>query len=139
MTWGSIRYFKREEFRDPLHGPESGDLIDDRLVYALDRLRHETGWPIVIHWQLGGAVDVDGSHGHASRSYHLASRGCKAADWHFVTDAPLRYQYYKVCLGGFPGIGVYPEWHNPGFHTDLRPTVQCQHWTRRGDQYIYFP
>ena len=86
----TIQYFSREEFQDPLHGPESGDLIEDRLVLMLDRLRDETGWPIVVHWQAGGAVDVDGRHGHTAGSYHLGSRGCKAADWHFNIDAPHR-------------------------------------------------
>jgi len=123
---------------DPLHGQESGDLVDERLVIMLDRLRSESGWPMVIHWRVGGAVDLDGSHGHSAKSYHLASRGCKAVDSHFETDAPHRFQYYKVSLVGFTGIGFYPEWRPvPGLHVDLRPMNLTQRWTLRNGEYLY--
>jgi len=53
-------------------------------------------------------VDVDFCHSHAAGSYPLVPRGCRAADLHFVVD-PKWYRYYKACLAGFPGIGVYPR------------------------------
>jgi hypothetical protein len=138
VNWNRVKYFRRYEFQDPLHGPESGDLIDDRLVVMLDRLRHEAGWPIIIHWAVGGAVDVDGTYGHADHSFHLASMGCKAVDFHFQTDAPFRYQYYLVSKVGFAGVGIYPDWKPcAGFHVDLRPMVQTQRWSYRNGEYWY--
>lgn len=138
MNWNRVTYFKREEFQDPDHGPESGDLIDGRLVFMLDRLRDETGWPVITNWAVGGAVDVNGTHGHAKGSYHLAKKGCKAVDFHFRTDAPLRYQYYLVSKAEFVGIGIYPDWEPcVGFHVDLRPMELTQRWIRRNGEYFY--
>ena len=47
---------------DPNH-PGSGELINAILVLMLEGVRHHAGWPVIIHWQAEGAVDVDGSHG----------------------------------------------------------------------------
>lgn len=138
ISWNRVRYFKREEFQDPSVGPESGDLIDATMLMVLDNLRHSTGWPIVIHWQTGGAVDVHGTHGHASNSYHLASQGCKAVDFHFVTNASIRRQFYEICKRGFPGIGFYPEWNTQGFHVDCRPPDRLQFWKLVKGKYVYW-
>ncbi len=136
INWSYVRHFKRYEFDDPLY-PGSGDLIDGQLLYMLDRLREDTGWPIHPHWEVGGCVDVDGSHGHAKHSYHLKKMGCKAVDFHFDTTASFREQYYAVSKAGFTGIGVYPNWEHPGFHVDTRPKEKTQRWVRRNGIYIY--
>jgi uncharacterized protein YcbK (DUF882 family) len=104
---------------------------------TLDKLRDTIGCPIIVHNSNGGAVDVDGSWGHAKRSLHLKEMGCKAVDFHFVTDTTLREQYNWVCRMGFGGVGVYPEWNNPGFHVDIRPVEVTQHWTRIRGKYFY--
>jgi hypothetical protein len=138
LNWDRIKHFTYPEFQDPLEGEESGKLIDMRLVYMLDELRESTGWPILPHWAQGGCVDINGSHGHAAGSMHLARKGCKAVDFHFKTDAPIRMQFYRVCTAGFCGIGVYPDWHPvPGFHVDLRPISSCQRWSRKDGRYFY--
>ena len=97
----------------------------------------ETGWPMLIHWAVGGAVDVDGAHGHADRSYHRKDMGCKAVDFHFVTGAPVRLQYYEIGRVGFSGLGFYPDQNPPGWHVDTRPKDQTQRWTRKKGEYIY--
>ena len=142
IHWEHVRYFTQREFQDP-DVTNSGDLIDGRLLLLLDKLRHETGWPIIPHWQVGGCVDVNGTHGHAPHSYHLKAKGCKAVDFHFNTTATPRYQYYMVSLFGFPGLGVYYDWHwngellPLGFHVDLRPRKRTQRWARRDGHYTY--
>ena len=70
IDWGNFKYFESYEFDDPLH-EGSGDKISLELLQKLSTLREITGWPIVPHWQVGGCVDVDGSHGHSDNSYHL--------------------------------------------------------------------
>jgi len=142
IAWDRIEHFNRDEFQDPLHGPESGDLIDPTFLVLVVRLRVQTGWPMIIHWAVGGAVDVNGAHGHAGQSYHRADMGCKAIDFHFVTEAPVRLQYYEVARVGFSGLGFYPDWElngriTPGWHVDARPKGRTQRWTRRGGKYIY--
>jgi hypothetical protein len=142
ISWEHVRYFRREEFDDPAY-PGSGDFIDGEALFLLDKMRHETGWPIITHAVAGGAVDIDGRYGHESQSYHLLKMGCKAVDFHFSTDATARTQYDMVELMHWPGIGVYFDWHwkgrrlSIGFHVDKRPMERIQRWRRENGQYIY--
>ena len=142
IAWNRIEHFTRDEFQDPRYGPESGELIDAVFLEMIVRLRIHTGWPMVIHWAVGGAVDIDGAHGHGDRSYHLKDKGCKAVDFHFVTEASARLQYYEIARVGFSGVGFYPGWTwngtiTPGWHVDIRPKDITQRWTRKNGKYIY--
>jgi len=144
MDWHNIEYFKQSDFDDPLY-PGSGENIDPLLVFEMDSLRRATGWPIIIHTMVGGAVDMYGEHGHSKDSYHLFENGCMADDWHFVTDAPYRLQYAAVEKMGFTGIGMYLGiWHWAGkllpvaFHTDRRSKDKIQRWScREKGKYFY--
>ena len=86
-------------------------------VLHLESIREETGWPMKIHCSCE-------RKGHSKKSYH--PRGC-ATDFHFISPIELSVQYdiLKTALVGFGswpfvGLGVYPEWANPGFHIDGR-------------------
>lgn len=142
INWGFVRHFKESEFDDPTV-PGSGQYIDGKLVMKLDELRHRTGWPIVVHSVVGGAVDMQGMHGHQKGSFHLLSKGCLAADWHFVTEVAPRIQSFAVLCGGFSGVGIYYDWRwngrdlEVGFHTDVRPTDKAQVWKRVDGRYTY--
>jgi len=105
-NWDEIEHFEQGEFDDPDH-PESGELIDETLVLTLDQLRDTTGWALIPHWNVGGCVDVYGTHGHDDNSYHRADNGCSACDFHFDTDAHTRLQFYAVEKIGFSGVGIY--------------------------------
>ena len=137
INWKAVKWFREEEFADPLV-TGSGKCIDPILLFTLDKMRRESNWPIVPHWKVGGAVDIAGSWGHAENSYHLAIRGCKAVDFHFITKASIREQYNFICHFRFGGIGFYPEWNFPGFHVDMRPRGKTQHWVKKGGEYVYF-
>ena len=149
IDWRKIKHFKSKEFDDPGY-PGSGELINEELVKRLDLLRELSGWAIMPHGAVGGCVDVQGTHGHSQRSYHLKSRGCKACDFHFAdskTFKPLtintRLQYLEVEKVGFGGIGIYRDWrwekeYLPiGFHVDTRPEERAQRWKRENGKYFY--
>ena len=138
ISWNRIEYFTRDEFQDPLFGPDTGDLIDGALLLMVVRLRIDTGWPMAIHWQVGGAVDVEGSYGHAKQSYHLKAQGCKAIDFHFMTAAPINRQFWAIAHAGFTGIGYYPQWVHPGWHIDIRPREKALLWKLENGRYEYF-
>lgn len=143
IDWSKCREFSRVEFDDPNH-PGSGEEFNEYSFSLLLNLRRVTHWPIITHARVGGAVDVDGSHGHAKNSRHLLRMGASALDWHFDTNAHPREQVHAVIQSGFTGIGIYYDWKwngkklPVGFHTDTRPKNQTQIWTRRyGRSYIY--
>lgn len=156
IRWDSIPFFKRIEFDDP-HYPGSGENISGVLLSNMVSLRKLTcrfsppsGWPIIVHSPVGGAVDMDGSWGHAENSFHLyrpdrepVYLSCCAADIHFATVASPRLQYYLVSQINFSGIGVYYDWQwkgKPlpiGFHLDTRPRDRMQRWKRVDGEYIY--
>jgi len=54
IAWDRIEHFTRSEFQDPRYGEASGDLIDAAFLVLIVRLRIQTGWPMVIHWAVGG-------------------------------------------------------------------------------------
>ena len=145
IEWSDIKWFTPDEFADPDFSG-SGELIDMILALNLDYLRGMAGVPIKIQNKVGGAVDMEGRHGHSDNSYHLFKNGCKAADFYFteldfITPCKSilpRAQYKLVERQGFGGIGVYYDWGIPvGFHVDLRPLEKFQRWTRRNGEYFY--
>lgn len=138
INWKNVRYFTEDEFEDA-EVPGSGQYIDGVTLMLLDNLRDKTGWPIWVQQ----AVDMGGSHGHAPNSYHLLKNGCKAVDWHFGVDVPVRVQIHQVLMSPFTGIGLYFDWHIDGkplavgFHTDTRAVEKTQLWRRDGGKYVY--
>ena len=138
QSWKTVLYFKSSEFDDPLF-PGSGVNMNALTVLLLDKLRVCINCPIIIHSRAGGAVDMQGKHGHAARSYHRFDQGCRAADFHIQTNMNYREQYNKVCQAGFSGIGVYLYgFPKVWFHVDTRQITETQHWIcKRPGQYEY--
>jgi len=141
--WAQIKYFTPREFDDPAV-PGSGKLIHFPLVIKLNHLRECIKCPIVTHWAVGGCVDIGGTHGHSSNSYHLWKMGAMAVDFHFNTGLDPREQYYYVEQEEFGGIGVYYSWRwndkllPIAFHVDMRPLSLIQRWvSRKKGEYDY--
>lgn len=140
--WSHIDHFEEWEFADPYY-QGSGNLIDGVLLMMFEKMRRDLDCPIIPHGIAGGCVDVKGIHGHSDNSYHRKDKGCKACDFHIITDMSPREQFYLVSSYGFPGLGVYYDWHwdndllSIGFHADLRPRNRTQRWVRRNGKYLY--
>ena len=137
INWDRIDHFISWEFDDPDH-PGSGKNIDGSLLLKLHYTRREANCPMIIHRSAGGAVDMEGTHGHADKSFHRYDMGCKAVDFHFKNcRMSFREQYGLLTTMGFGGIGWYPEWNNPGWHVDVRPILLLQRWNYKNGVYSY--
>lgn len=99
------------------------------LLMALFIIRRESGWPIIIH-------NAYKTQGHSKNSQHYKA---KASDWHFKTDVPFKEQVETVLdildkyqLSDSMGVGIYPFWNNPGFHTDSRGSKARWSYNKHG-------
>ena len=129
INWDLIEHLEPTEFKFP------GELEPD-LVVSLDRFRDFTGLPFIIHEDYA-------TSGHATNSYHY--RG-EAIDGHFITkEISFSFLVAKIlgvmaqtsAIHKIRGIGIYPNWNNPGFHFDIRSDWKI--WTQdRSGQYVYF-
>ncbi|HSF03638.1 MAG TPA: hypothetical protein VLA62_11530, partial [Solirubrobacterales bacterium] len=87
-------------------------------LVALDEFRHQLGRPFVVH----GAVEErsgDSEHPHGT-----------AVDGHVVGLPLLEAWLFAERFPAFRGIGVYPHWHQPGLHLDVRDTPTRARWWR---------
>ena len=98
--WSKIKYFKPSEFNKP-------ERMNFSLIMFLEVFRELCGKPVIIHSSfregdsgqhgLGNAVDIHVKEMNVVDQYLLAEK-----------------------TGLFNGIGVYPNWNNPGLHLDVR-------------------
>ena len=96
-------------------------------------LRFHSGWPCIVHCGTQGK--------HCTNSYHYQGL---AVDFHFQTpngsftfrEQAKYLQQYLVAmqLDISTGLGLYPEWHSPGFHLDVRG--KKARWLRRKGEYL---
>ena len=114
--WKTIKHFKPygpDNFGDPYR-------ISRLTVFTLDKFRDYVGKPIHVHcgyekrkkggWHPKGyAVDIHVEGMHVVDQYLAAER-----------------------FDAFNGIGVYPNWHNPGLHLDTRPHDKTEFDARWG-------
>ncbi len=119
-VWGKVKHFHP--------GENWGDKnkVNGLLILLLDKITDRVKdycWkhykkisPCVIHC----AYETSG---HSPNSQHYIGN---AADFHFENiPASEAYRIITEVLRefqaeGFVGLGVYPDWHKPGFHLDVR-------------------
>ena len=145
--WDNVQNFRPAEFDDPDY-PGSFNWMYQGTILLLDKLRKETGWPIITHNKYGihGCVCMTKDH-HSPNSFHNYDNPnkCSAVDLHFRTNAPVREQAQAVIWAGFTGTGIYQDiwmWGGKrleiGFHIDQRPRSRYQLWkVDRDGEYIY--
>lgn len=128
MCWDKLRYFTKEEFKkDP-------NRVSKKLVLLMDDIRHQMAKisknsRCIIH-------EAWASTGHAPKSYHYTGL---AIDCHFTgLDILTQWGILSSCKE-IGGLGYYPDWNNPGWHIDLRPTLYRLTWICKRHNYIYGP
>jgi uncharacterized protein YcbK (DUF882 family) len=101
--WKNIQHFTKDE--------NWGDWkkMNVAVVWMLDRMRDFIERPIVLHCGY-----EDG--GHTENSQHYLGN---AVDCHIV-GLSLIDQYLLAERFNWNGIGVYPDFNNPGLHLDCR-------------------
>lgn len=102
--------------------------MDFGLLKRLDALREFVSYPIIIH--CGYASD-----GHVKDSQHYLGR---AVDFH-IKNVSLINQYLMAERFIFTGIGIYPDWNNPGLHCDVRHKNHEQsqdRWVKLNGKYV---
>lgn len=100
LDWCDVSYFRPSEFKFP-------NEINRFLVFRLDEFRKLIKKPIIIHSDL--RPGDKGTHGSGD-----------AVDVHVEGIGLLDAYLLAEKSGLFNGIGVYPNWHNPGLHLDMR-------------------
>lgn len=110
--WKKIKHFTRaEKWGDP-------DRMKYALISELDRYREYLKKSMIIH------CGIQGNHVPDSTHYNGL-----AVDLH-VTGIPVFEAFIAALRFGFTGIGIYPQWNNPGLHLDMRDAEHRAIWTR---------
>jgi hypothetical protein len=122
------RYFNKKE---AWGRPEK---MSGLLLMTLYQIRVCSDWKIIIHCGTQGK--------HCANSYHYKGL---AVDFHFIPPPGITlYEQTQNMLAFFSdmqlqdsvGLGVYPEWNNPGFHFDVRGSRA--RWGKLNDEYVGF-
>lgn len=108
--WDRVEYFSPFNTTDRWGAPFN---MDKGLILALDALRRYINKPIHIHC---------GYQQRENNSWHNYGL---AVDLH-IEDMSVVEQFIAASrFLSFTGIGVYPYWHRPGLHLDVRPGNKC--------------
>lgn len=125
QLWKSRKYFRPDSTIDNWGDPYK---MDGRLIYGLDILRKFVGRPIIIHC----------GYEQRDKGYHPKGQAvdCHIEGMHVFDQflAAIRFSYFK-------GIGIYPNWNNPGLHLDTgkrreNPHYKTQWMCNESDSYL---
>lgn len=108
--------------------------INPLLLWLLQSIRDRLprGSAIKIHVGFKTA-------GHSKSSWHYKGM---AVDFHVIGLSVLEAEEIimkfltETGLIEYVGIGIYPDWNNPGFHLDVRGTRAA--WSRIGADYLAY-
>lgn len=126
MIWDCVKHFSPNEQWG------SANRMNGLLILLLDAIRDRWGdAAFIIH--CGYEAD-----GHAKDSFHKSGN---ATDFHISSALPFHEQISRLEmilkeLQVFDkvGLGIYPDWNNPGFHLDVRGVYA--RWGRIGQAYV---
>ena len=120
QIWDKLKHFS------PAENWGNSNKINGFLLFLLDEIteevkkysreNHKKNSPCIIHC----AYETSG---HSPNSQHYQGN---AVDFHFK-NISTKKAYEIICevlkknqTENFVGLGIYPDWHNPGFHLDTR-------------------
>lgn len=83
------------------------DKVSRLLLLTLYYIRHESGWPIIIHRCL--------KQGTAAEWHWQAPQGIKLAD----QLSRLEWILKELWMLDYCKIEMHPEWTNPGFYLEI--------------------
>lgn len=105
-AWPRLNYFSQDSEIDSWG---NASYMDAKLLFLLDVARETVGEPFIIH-KNGGYAES----GHSPTGFHPLGQ---AVDGHFEG---IHYLDAKDLTYWWPGgLGLYPDWNNPGFHFDV--------------------
>ena len=112
--WNKLKYFSKNE--------KWGDykIINGFIILLLEQIRHDfenkkISSQLIIHSAYRSNSSKDNKHSTASAvDFHFHNLDFKVA----YTELIKTLNYLQV--HNFIGLGVYPQWRNPGFHLDIR-------------------
>ena len=136
--WDNIAYFKPTErniFKKRAF-PEP-NAINPAIVYILDKLREETTTIIIHSTNEKDTEHVKGSQHYLDNAidFHIKNMNFIDAIEKVITLTTV-YTFLDRPLHDYMGIGIYPDWNNPGFHLDFRGYQAS--WGRIGNNYVSF-
>jgi len=110
--------------------------MDHRIIWLMQNIRSvlPTNCWIKVH----KGYSEPGTH-DAKKSKHY-DNPCTATDYHVVgcdvleAEAHIMKYLHNSGMIDFVGIGIYPQWINPGFHTDVRGVRAS--WSKIDGEYV---
>lgn len=120
MIYNRLQHFSKQEAWGD-HRKMNGSLLRllDRITDKAKKYAWEN-YKEVAYCIVHCGYDTEG---HTENSRHYV--GC-AVDFHFTSITPM--EAYEIIIQilkeeqmiNHSGLGVYPDWHHPGFHLDIR-------------------
>ena len=130
IDWCLATKFKESEaWGDPMK-------MSYRIVWLLANIRASLPNNCWIKIHKGSSIS-----GHAKKSQHY-NVPCLAVDFHIVgcplLESEMHIMKYLHNSGmiEFVGIGIYPQWLNPGFHIDIRG--ERASWSKLNGKYVAY-
>lgn len=115
--WDDIRYFTREEFRCQCNGKYCNGFPvepEEKMVRAVDEIRHRLGIPIGIVTSGGSGVRCPTHNAEVGGVYNSEHLYGRAADLHSSASPAKMKAVAEEVMGNTGGIGLY-DW---GIHVD---------------------
>ncbi|HSA06131.1 MAG TPA: hypothetical protein P5556_03020 [Candidatus Gastranaerophilales bacterium] len=131
--WRALKHFK------PHENWGNSKKINGMLLLLLDEITEQVKSYSLCNYNKNSPCIIHCAYetsGHSPNSQHYKGN---AADFHFSNIPPFKtYETIIKVLKdtqteNFVGLGVYPDWINPGFHLDARG--EKARWSRINDVY----
>jgi len=109
-----LEFFKEREFRGYYHD------CNPRLLISLDLFRFHWGDVVDVSEEEGAIARFDESESQHNVNKWGEVRAIDVKPRNLITKDDLQHAFSIAKKVGFTGIGLYPEWSDPGLHLDIR-------------------